>query len=92
MVESGAAHGMGTTSLRDALGDPPPPDFHRVPRRETTDTFELGLLRASDLAYRLVTSALRNNFAQPDAFGFRDLATTAMEALDAVNRALAKLK
>lgn len=90
VVESGATHGAGTTSLRDALGDPPPPDFLRVPRRETSDSFDLGLLRASDLAYRLVTSALRDNFAQPDAFGFRDLATTAMTALDAVNRALAQ--
>jgi hypothetical protein len=90
VVESGAAHGAGTISLRDALGDPPPPDFLRVPRRETSDSFELGLQRASDLAYRLVTSALRDQFAQPDIFAFRSLATTAMDALDTVNRALAQ--
>jgi len=90
VAESGAAHGVGTTSLRDALGDPPPPDFLRVPRRESNDSFEQGLLRASDLAYRLVTSALRDNFAQPEVFGFRSLATSAMDALDAVNRALAQ--
>jgi hypothetical protein len=90
VVELGAAHGDGTTRLRDALGDPPPPDYLRVPRRETNDSFEQGLLRASDLAYRLVTSALRENFAQPDVSGFRSLATTAMDALDANNRALAQ--
>ena len=89
-VEAGAAHGEGTSRLHDALGDPPPPDFLRVPRRETSDSFEQDLLRASDLAYRLVTSALRDQFAQPDVFSFRSLATTAMDALDASNRALAR--
>ena len=90
VVEAGAAHGDGTSRLRDALGDPPPPDYLRVPRRETNDPFEQDLLRASDLAYRLVTSALRDQFAQPDVFSFRSLATTAMDALDASNRALAR--
>ena len=90
VVESGAAHGEGTTRLRDALGAPPPADFLRVPRRETDDPFEQGLLRTSDLAYRLVTSALREQFAQPDVFSFRNLATTAMDALDSSNRALAQ--
>ena len=90
VVDVGAAHGEGTARLRAALGDPPPPDFLRVPRRETSDSFEQGLLRVSDLAYRLVTSALREQFAQPDAFGFRSLATTAMDTLDASNRALAQ--
>ena len=89
VVDSGAAHGDGTTRLRDALGAPPPADFLRVPRRETNDPFEQGLLRTSDLAYRLVTSALREQFAQPDVFSFRSLATTAMDALDSSNRALA---
>ena len=74
VVRSGAAHGEGTTRLRDALGAPPPADFLRVPRRETDDPFEQGLLRTSDLAYRLVTSALREQFAQPDVFSFRNLA------------------
>ena len=90
VVESGAAHGVGTTRLRDALGTPPPADFLRVPRRETDDPFEQGLLRTSDLAYRLVTSALREQFAQPDDFSFRSLATTAMDALDSSNRTLAQ--
>jgi hypothetical protein len=90
VVESGSAHGDGPTRLHEALGTPPPPDFLRVPRRETTDAFELRLLRTSDLAYQLVTSALREQFAQPEVFGFRNLATTAMDALDASNRALAQ--
>ena len=90
VVDSGAAHGQGTTRLRAALGDPPPADYLRVPRRETNDPFEQGLLRTSDLAYRLVTSALREQFAQPDVFSFRSLATTAMDALDSNNRALAQ--
>ena len=90
VVESGAAHGEGATRLRDALGTPPPADFLRVPRRETDDPFEQGLLRTSDLAYRLVTSALREQFAQPDVFSFRNLATTAMDALDSSNRTLAQ--
>jgi len=89
VVEFGAAHGEGSTRLRDALGEPPPADFLRVPRRETDNPFEQALLRTSDLAYRLVTSALREQFAQPDVFGFRSLAFTAMDALDSSNRALA---
>ena len=36
VVESGAAHGAGTTRLRDALGEPPPPDFLRVPGARPT--------------------------------------------------------
>jgi hypothetical protein len=90
VVESGSAHRDGATRLSEALGTPPPPDFLRVPRRETTDPFELDLQRTSDLAYRLVTSALREQFAQPEVFTFRNLATTAMDALDASNRALAR--
>ena len=90
VVEAGAKHAAGTTSLRDALGDPPPPDFLRVPRRETNDAFEQRLLSVSDLAYRLVIDALRAQFAQSDVFGFRSLATSAMDALDASNRTLAQ--
>ena len=90
VVDTGAKHADGTTSLRDALGDPPPPDFLRVPRRETSDPLEQRLLSVSDLAYGLVTSALRSQFAQPDVFGFRSLATDAMDALEASNKALAQ--
>ena len=89
MVRPGT-HVAGAVKLREALGDPAPADFLRVPRRETTDAFEQGLMSVSNLAYRLVTSALREQFAQPDVFGLRSLATTAMDALDASNRALAQ--
>ncbi len=90
VVDAGTTHAEGTTQLLGALGDPPPADFLRVPRRETSDPFEQRLLALSDHAYRLVTSALRAQFSQPDVFGFRDLATTAMDALDASNRTLAQ--
>jgi hypothetical protein len=88
VVRKGTAHGEGVTHLRDALGDPPPPDFLRASRRETSDAFEQRLLRASDLAYGLVHKALREQFAQPDVFGLRDLATSAMDVLDLCNHAL----
>ncbi len=90
VVEVGAAHAGGAETLRAALGDPPPPDFLRVPRRDTDDAFEKRLLAVSDLSYRLVTDALRAQFSQPEVFGFRTLATTAMDALDASNKALAQ--
>ncbi len=90
LVERGDQHAEGAAAIKEALGDPAPPDFLRVPRRETDDKFEQGLMSVSDLAYRLVTSALREHFANPDAFGLRSLATTAMDALDASNRALAQ--
>jgi hypothetical protein len=90
VVDAGGTHTRGFDSLRDALGDPPPPDFLRVPRRETNDTFEQRLLDVSDRVYRLVTTALGAQFAQPDTFGFRDLATSAMDALDVNNHALAQ--
>lgn len=90
VVEAGTTHAEGAASLGDALGDPPPPDFLRVPRRETSDTLEQRLMDVSDRAYRLVTTALRSNYNEPDAFGYRTLATTAMDALEASNRALAQ--
>jgi hypothetical protein len=89
-VDAGTKHADGYASLRDALGDPPPPDFLRVPRRETTDPLELRLLELSDRVYRLVTSALDAQFAQQDVFGFRSLATSAMDALDVSHLALAQ--
>jgi hypothetical protein len=90
VVDAGATHAQGTAHLLGALGDPPPPDFLRVPRRETSDPFEQRLLDVSDLAYGLVIDALRSQFAQPDVFGFRGLATSAMDALDASNKTLAQ--
>ena len=90
VVDAGATHAQGTAQLVAALGEPPPPDFLRVPRRETSDPFEQRLLAVSDLAYSIVTSALRSQFAQPDVFGFRSLATDAMDVLDASNKTLAQ--
>jgi hypothetical protein len=90
VANAGATHAQGTAQLLGGLGDPPPPDFLRVPRRETNDPFEQRLLSVSDLAYRLVIDALRSQFAQPDVFGFRGLATAAMDALDASNKTLAQ--
>jgi hypothetical protein len=90
VVDAGSTHTTGFESLRDALDDPPPPDFLRVPRRETNDAFEQRLLTASDQVYRLVTTALASQFGSPDAFGFRPLATSAMDALDSINHLLAQ--
>ena len=87
---AGATHAGGTATLRAALGDPPPPDFLRVARRETSDPFEKRLLRTSDLSYRLVVDALRAQFAQPDVFAFSSLATSAMDVLDMSNKSLAQ--
>jgi hypothetical protein len=87
-VEGVATHSEGTARLRDAVGDPAPADLLRAVRRETNDPFEQRLPAASDLAYRLVTSALREQFVQ--VFGSRSLATSAMDVLDASNRALAQ--
>ncbi len=90
VVEVGAGHAGGTSTLRNSLGDPPPPDFLRVARRDTDDPFENRLLTASDKSYRVVSDALRAQFSQPEVFGFMDLARTAMDALDASNKALAR--
>jgi hypothetical protein len=92
IVDSGSRHGEGYAGLRDALGDPPPPDFLRVPRRQTNDAFEQRLLDSSDRFYRLVTSALEQRFGPDPLVGgaFRSLAVSAMDGLNDSNRLLAQ--
>jgi hypothetical protein len=91
VIEAGTTHATGVGSLRDALGDPAPADALRATRRDTTDAFEQRLLDVSDRVYRLVTSALNEQFGQADLFtagGFRSLAVSAMTALDDSHRLL----
>jgi hypothetical protein len=86
IAEDGPTHRAAVTTLRDSLGDLAPAGFLRATRREPTDTLEGRLLDVSDRSYRLIQAALQQHFALQDSF--RDLALSAMEGLDQINRAL----
>lgn len=91
IVEDGSGHAAAVAPLRDLLGSMAPDDFLRATRREPADSLEQRLLDLSDRNYRLVLSALQERFTSTDLFvsgAFRSLATSAMEALDDVNRVL----
>ncbi len=68
VVEGGPTHTDGYLRLRDALGEPVPPDVLRVTRREPAESFEERLLGVSDRLYRTVLEALGHRFAQTDFF------------------------
>jgi hypothetical protein len=87
--ESGPTHVDALQSLRDAIGDPAPAGLLRTVRFEPGNDTESTLLSASDSAYRVVVTALRAMYG--DEFGdYRQIANTAMLALDAINRVLAQ--
>jgi len=91
IIDSGPTHAAALTALHDSLRHLEPGDFLRATRREAADTFEQRLLDVSDRNYRLVLSALQEQFAQSDFFvagTFRGFAVSAMDGLDEINRVL----
>jgi hypothetical protein len=91
IIDAGSTHAQAVTGLVTAVGDPSPPDLLRAVRREPADTFEERLLDVSDRVYQQVVTAMGHWFRQLDseaAWGFRELARDAMDALDAGNRVL----
>lgn len=87
--ESGPTHVDALQSLRDAIGDPAPPGLLRTVRFEPGNATESTLLGASDSAYRVVVTALRAMYGA-EFSDYRQIANTAMQALDAINRVLAQ--
>lgn len=87
--ESGPTHYDALQPLRDAIGDPAPPGLLHTVRFEPGNDTESTLLGASDSAYRVVVTALRAMFGN-DFGDYRQIANTAMLALDAINRVLAE--
>jgi hypothetical protein len=86
---SGPTHVDALQPLRDAVGVPAPPGLLRTVRFEPGNDTESTLLGASDSAYRVVVTALRAMYG--DEFGeYRQIANTAMLALDAINRVMAQ--
>jgi hypothetical protein len=87
--ESGPTHLDALQPLRDAIGDPAPAGLLRTVRFEPGSDTESTLLGASDSAYRVVVTALRAMYGEE--FGdYRQIANTAMLALDGINRVLAQ--
>ena len=87
LVEEGDDHVALVDRLKDALGDPVPPDILRAKRRQAADSFEQHLLDLSDRGYRLVIALLREQFVK-DSFVGQDRAVDAMGILDDTNRVL----
>ena len=85
IVEDGPTHVAALEPL-NSLGNPVPDAILVVTRRATDDPFEQHLLDASDGVYRVLVATLRDRF-EPPAFGSQT-PVTAMDALDAVNKAL----
>lgn len=92
IVDQGQKHAAAFTAMTDSLSGLTPDDYLRATRRDGTDAFEGRLLDVSDGNYSLVVRALNYQFGQSaDAFTpalFMDLAESAMEALDNINRLL----
>ena len=91
ILEEGSIHGSGVAGLRAVVGDTPPADLVIVCGREPADAFDERLLKVSDLGYRLMLSALGDQFGQTDPFAagsFRALATDAMIGQDEVHSLL----
>jgi hypothetical protein len=87
LVEDGNDHVAFVDRLKDAVGDPVPPDLLRATRRQADGTFEQHLLDLSDRSYRLVIAQLREQFVK-DSFVGQDRAVDAMFILDDSNRLL----
>jgi hypothetical protein len=85
----GPTHVDALQSLRDAVGHPAPPGLLRTVRFEARTESESALLGASDSTYRVVVTALRAMYAA-EFSDYRQIANTAMLALDAINRVLAQ--
>jgi len=89
VVQTGPTHVDDLQSLRDAIGDPAPPGLLHTVRFEPADDTESTLLGASDSTYRVVVTALRAMYGA-DFSDYRQIANTAMLALDAINQVLAR--
>jgi len=87
--KSGPTHLDGLQALRDAIGDPAPPGLLHAVRFEPRTDAESTLLRAGDSTYRVVVTALRAMYGV-EFSDYRQIANTAMLALDAINRVLAR--
>jgi hypothetical protein len=85
----GPTHVDALQALRDAVGHPAPPGLLRTVRFEARTDTESALLGASDSTYRVVVTALRAMYAA-EFSDYRQIANTAMLALDAINRVLAQ--
>ncbi len=91
LVKDGTTHESALSVLREALGDPVPDGLLATVRFEAETDSEADLLGAADAAYRAVVTALRAEFADDEAFNsYREIAVTAMSAVDGVGRALAR--
>jgi hypothetical protein len=86
IVDHGPTHTAAFATILDPLTGLTPTAFLRATRREAADSFEGRLLEVSDRSYGLILKALAEQFAQAAAFS--DLAVSAMEGLDEINRAL----
>lgn len=86
---SGPTHFEALGSLRESVEDPAPPGLPRTVRFEPGNDTESTLLGASDLAYRVVVTALRAMYGA-ESSEYRQIANTAMLSLDAINRVLAQ--
>jgi hypothetical protein len=91
LVKDGTTHEGALAALREALGDPVPDGLLATVRFEAETDSEADLLSAADAGYRAVVTALRAEFADDEAFNsYRQIAVTAMSAVDGVGRALAR--
>jgi hypothetical protein len=90
-LKDGLTHEAALDGLWTALGDPLPDGLLATVRFEAQTDAEADALAGADAAYRVVVTALRAKFADNEAFNaYREIAVTAMNALDGVGRALAR--
>lgn len=86
VIEDGQTHLAAFTAMRDSLEDLPAADALRATRREPKDAFEQRLMNVSDRSYSLIMMTLEQTFLRQGSF--RRIATSAMDSLDEINRAL----
>lgn len=91
VISTGQTHEAALEQLWTALGDPLPAGLLATVRFDARTDAEADALSGADAAYRVVVTALRAKFADAEAFNaYREIAVTAMGAVDGVGRALAR--
>lgn len=86
IVDHGSGHAAAFAAITGPLAGLAPADYLRATRRDAADGFEQRLLDASDRAYALVITELKDQFRV--AGSFSSPAVSAMRVLDDINRLL----